>query len=426
MFAYSLPAFAFSFPLIPFAVFLPVFYAEDMALGYLPVGIALFLARIVDVMSDPVAGYLSDFKPLAGSYRKSWIAVGALIAGIALVMITRVEPGVSALHLGVWSAVLYIGWTLVTVPYLALGAELADSYETKTLYTTAREALSLVGMLGALSVPFFLAEGEPVIPAIPLVLIPIGLLCLVVFFLFVGEKTHHASVPVFRPSHFKEVLSKTKFGRLAGIWFITSAASTVPAVLFPIYVEQALAGSEMEQNLSILIYFVAAVAGMPFWLWFAHGRMKHTVMAASTAIVCVTFPIAALLGPGQVELFYGVCIITGFALAAELSLAPSMLADVADLDWAENGEARTAIHFSLWGMTSKIALAVATLLALGSMEIVTLTVSEGARGPYVALLYAGVPTLLKIPVIVMLKRFPFGASERDLIREQLRTKLANT
>lgn len=424
--AYALPAFAFSFPLIPFAVFLPVFYAEDMALGYLPVGVALFLARVIDVLSDPLAGYLSDFKPLRGSFRKSWIAVGAVIAGVALVMITRVEPGVSVLHLGIWSAVLYIGWTLVTVPYLALGAELATSYEAKTLYTTAREAVSLVGMLAALSLPFFLSEGEPVIPAIPLALVPIGLICLLVFFAIVPERTHHVAMPQFRLDHFKEVLTRTRFPRLGGIWFITSAASTVPAVLFPIYVEQALQGGEQAQNLSILIYFVAAVAGMPFWLWFAKGRLKHEVMALSTTVVCLTFPIAAMLQPGQIDIFYVVCVITGFALAAELSLAPSMLADVADLDRAENGEARTAIHFSLWGMTSKIALAAATLLALGSMEIVSTTIEEGARGPYVALLYAGLPVALKIPVILMLKRFPFEASDRDLIRSQHRTKTANT
>ncbi len=421
---YALPAFPFSFPLIPFAVFLPVFYAEDMGLGYLPVGVALFVARIVDVLSDPLAGYLSDFKPIAGSFRKSWIAIGALIAGVALVMITRVEPGVSALHLGVWSAILYIGWTLVTVPYLSLGAELAPNYEAKTSFTTAREAVSLVGMLAALSVPFFLADGAPVIPAIPVVLIPVGLLCLGVFFLLVAEPSAHATPASFRKSHFSEVLTKSRFPRLGLIWFITSAASTVPAVLFPIYVEQSLDGSEMEQNLSILIYFVAAVVGMPFWLWFAKGRMKHHVMALSTTIVCFTFPIAILLGPGDAKLFYGVCVVTGFALAAELSLAPSILADVAELDQATTGEHRTAIHFSLWGMTSKIALAAATLVALGSMELVSTMVPEANRGLFVAVLYAGLPVLLKTPVIFILKRFPFHAADRDLIRAQIRNKTA--
>lgn len=426
LFGYALPAFPFSFPLIPFAVFLPVFYAEDMGLGYLPVGVALFVARIVDVLSDPLAGYLSDFKPIAGSFRKSWIAIGAFIAGVALVMITRVEPGVSAFHLGVWSAILYIGWTLVTVPYLSLGAELAPNYEAKTSYTTAREAVSLIGMLAALSVPFFLSEGTPVIPAIPIVLIPVGLLCLGVFFLLVAEPDSQGPTATFRKSHFSEVLTKTRFPRLGLIWFITSAASTVPAVLFPIYVEQSLNGSEMEQNLSILIYFIAAVAGMPFWLWFAQGRMKHHVMAFSTTIVCFTFPIAILLGPGDAPIFYGVCVVTGFALAAELSLAPSMLADVAELDQATTGEHRTAIHFSLWGMTSKIALAVATLLALGSMELIGMLVPDAERGLYVAALYAGLPVLLKTPVIFMLKRFPFHTSDRDLIRAQIRIKTAET
>jgi Na+/melibiose symporter-like transporter len=414
VFAYSLPAFAFSFPLIPFAVFLPVYYAEDLMMGYFPVGVALFLARIVDVLSDPIAGYLSDFKPLGGSHRKSWIAIGAVIAAVALVMITRAEIGVSPFYLGAWSAVLYIGWTMVTVPYLSFGAELANSYEEKTTYTTAREAVSLIGMLAALSVPFFLGADKPVIPAIPTFLLPAGLVALIIF--FIGTRECSAKTGVFRASHFKEVIRDTKFGKLGIIWFVTSAASTVPAVLFPIYVVQSLSGSETEKNLSILIYFVAAVAGMPFWLWYAKGRMKHKVMAGSTVIVCLFFPVAAFLGPGQVSLFYGVCIITGFALAAELSLAPSILADVADHDRCTSGENRMAIHFSLWGMASKVALAVATLLALSLVALVEKTVPVAGQRFWIALLYAGVPVVLKLPVILLLKRFPFDQGDRDLIR----------
>lgn len=421
--AYALPAFAFSFPLIPFAVFLPAFYAEDLGLGYATVGTALLLARIVDVLSDPIAGYLSDFRPIRGSFRKAWIAVGAVIAGIALVMVTRVEPGVSAFYLAAWSAVLYVGWTIVTVPYLSLGAELADGYDDKTRYTTAREAVSLVGMLAALSLPFLVAPGAPVIPEIPVYLIPAGLVCLAVFFLAVREKPlRHASADKFRLSHFRDVLLRTRFGRLGVVWLLTSTASAIPPVLFLIYVRDVLGGSDMEQGLALVIYFAAAVAGMPFWLWYAGGRLKHRVMAISTLIVCATFPIAAVLGDGQVAIFYGVCVVTGFALAAELSLAPSMLGDIAELDRRQTGETRTAIHFSLWGMVTKIALGLGTFAALGAMDMVASAVpTEAARAPYIAALYAGLPVVLKLPAALMLARFPFSVAERDLIRDQVRT-----
>ena len=43
--AYSAPALAFSFPLIPFAVYLPSFYAVDLAFGFVPVAVALFVAN---------------------------------------------------------------------------------------------------------------------------------------------------------------------------------------------------------------------------------------------------------------------------------------------------------------------------------------------------------------------------------------------
>ncbi|WP_162173682.1 MFS transporter [Kordiimonas gwangyangensis] len=114
---YGLPAACFAFPLVPFAVYLPSFYATDMALGFLVVAIALFLSRLVDMISDPLVGMWSDDTGNAWWHRKGWIVAGAVIAAIALVFLCRPPAQPSALYLGLWSAILYIGWTMVMVPY---------------------------------------------------------------------------------------------------------------------------------------------------------------------------------------------------------------------------------------------------------------------------------------------------------------------
>ncbi|MCA1971881.1 MAG: MFS transporter, partial [Caenispirillum sp.] len=61
--AYGGPGFALAMPTIPVFVFLPSFYAEDLGLGLAAVGTAMLAARAVDVVSDPLAGWLCDSHP---------------------------------------------------------------------------------------------------------------------------------------------------------------------------------------------------------------------------------------------------------------------------------------------------------------------------------------------------------------------------
>jgi Na+/melibiose symporter-like transporter len=417
---YGLPAVALSFPLIPFAVYLPAYYAEDLGLGFLSVGIALFLSRLIDVVSDPIAGYVSDRFTVMGSKRKIWMFWGGLVAGYALYRLAVAGADVTIWYLGIWSAILYVGWTFVMVPYLALGADIADGYDAKTSFVTAREGFSLLGMMTALSLPFFI-DG-PIIQSIPVYILPFGFISLLCLILFVPETKSDAKTndnqeagDILKIVDFKHVVSQPLMKKLLGIWFLTSTASAIPSVLFPVYVSNVLVGSEQEQNLSIFIYFAAAVIGMPFWSFISTGKYKHRIMAVSITVVCLAFPVAAILPEGAVEAFYIVCVLTGFALAAELVLAPSMLADVTHLSRIQGGRDLTGVHFACWGVLSKIALAIAILFAFGFLELAEALFDNKAYALAVAVLYAGLPVIFKLPTIVMLKRFPFSERERDLI-----------
>ncbi len=416
LFFYGLPAIALSFPLIPFAVFLPEYYAEDLGLGFLSVGIALFISRLFDVISDPVAGYVSDRYSFFGSQRKIWMFLGGVIAGFALYKLAAADASVTIGYLGIWSAILYIGWTFIMVPYLALGADIANGYDAKTSFVSVREACSLIGMLSALSLPL-LIDG-PIIKSIPIYILPFGFVSLMCLIVFVPERKPDIKKPDKRSmgfSDFKDVISQPLMKKILSIWFLTSTASAIPSVLFPVYVANVLGGTETEQNLSIFMYFAAAVVGMPFWNVAAKGRYKHILMATSTMIVCCAFPVAAFLPSGAIYGFYAVCIITGFALAAELALAPSILADITHLSNIRLGKDLTGIHFACWGVLSKLALAFAVLFAFGFLELAKAVFENTAYSFAVALMYAGLPVIFKIPTVFLLKRFPFGPRERDLI-----------
>ena len=56
---YGVAAFALGMPTIPLLIHLPPVYAEDLGLGLTVTGAALFTARLLDVITDPIIGAVS-------------------------------------------------------------------------------------------------------------------------------------------------------------------------------------------------------------------------------------------------------------------------------------------------------------------------------------------------------------------------------
>lgn len=416
--AYGAPALVTSFPLVPFAVYLPAYYAEDMALGFLAVGVALFLSRLIDVISDPVIGYLSDRYRFMGHRRKGWMVLGGVIAGGALLQLTQPPTIVSVWFLGGWSAVLYVGWTMVMVPYMALAADIADSYGENTRFSLFREGFSLIGTLAAIGLPFF-TSGPP-LESIFGIVAPIGVVTFLLLWFCVPGSGGGPTNNIIRWRDVKDIVRIPFTKRLCFVWFLTATASAIPAALFPVYVTTVLAGGEAEKTVAIFIYFAAAVAGMPVFAWLSRERLKHRVMAASMIAVCLIFPFATILTKGDIMLFGLVCLLTGFALSAELLLGPSMLADASWLYREKTGKDLTALHYALWGVLSKAAFAFAILIAFGLIELATVYVSEALYPMVVAVVYAGLPALIKLPAARLLFNAPFSRQERDLINRSNR------
>ena len=147
MLIYSFPALAISIPTIPIYIYLPTFYGVTLELGLAATGFALLLARVFDTITDPIVGIISDRFPIKRNYRKPWIAIGSIIAAIGLYQLLNPANDAGIVYLISWSIILYLGWTLVAVPYLTWGAELSTDYNERTSITTTRETAGILGIL---------------------------------------------------------------------------------------------------------------------------------------------------------------------------------------------------------------------------------------------------------------------------------------
>ena len=61
---YSLPALSFAIPTFPVMIMLPAFFAEVHYFDIAIIGTYIFLAKLIDIASDPIVGWINDKKIL--------------------------------------------------------------------------------------------------------------------------------------------------------------------------------------------------------------------------------------------------------------------------------------------------------------------------------------------------------------------------
>lgn len=425
--AYALPAAAFAIPTIPVSIHLPSFYADDMGLGLAATGTALLIARIFDVISDPLAGIVSDRLKLPWGRRKPWIIPGAIAAGLALYQLFSPPAGVGFNYLLTWAVVLYVGWTFISVPYNAWGAELSDTYDGRTRITTAREAFTVIGILVASITPFLLSSMELDDTAsrqgIVWIAIMFGTPALIFLVLLVPERPRPPShKPYFSRSSLRAIAKNGLFMRLLAAWFLNGFANGLPAILLPLYLKHVLDVPHLTRDLLVFIYFAAAVVALPFCLRLSKRFSKHQSWCIIMSFASLTFLFVPLLGAGDVVPFAIICAITGAALGADLALPPAMQADVIDIDRLQTHEERAGLFFALWGMATKLSLAVAVGFAFPVLAAAGFDAS-GTNGPdqkmMLVVLYAAVPVVLKLGAIALMWRYPMSRNRQEALRRRL-------
>jgi GPH family glycoside/pentoside/hexuronide:cation symporter len=435
-FWYALPAFALAVPTVPVFVYLPKFYAQDMGLGLATTGAVLLVARIVDIVSDPVIGLLSDRAPLrlrgiSLGRRKPWIAIGGVLAFIALLRLFNPGTEQNVVEFLGWVTLLYVGWTMVSIPYSAWGAELSTDYHGRAKITAARETATLAGILISGGVPVVgvamgLEEGEALALLSWLTAI-IGTVTIMSLLWRVPETG--APELQFRTravgwEFFQNLIRNRPFLRLVAAWFMNGLANGLPAVLFLLYMEHAL-GADSEQRASlILTYFVSAVAGIPLWMQLSRHWSKHRTWCAAMIIACAAFVVVPFISEGEIFPFGVVCVLTGLALGADLYLPPAMQADLVDLDELRSRERNAGIYFALWGMATKLALACAVGFAFTALDALGFDPANQNSDGIIALIliYSAIPVVLKGSAILMVWNHPIDKRRHGIIRRRLASR----
>ncbi len=405
LFSYGLLGMPLAMAALPLYVHLPKFYGDHLGVSLTALGVLLLLLRLGDGILDPLLGAWSDRAPS----RKRLIAISipVLALGMVAVFMPPLRGEASLLS---WLAgsmtLVYLAFSLATINHNAWGAELSNDPVERTRITATRETLALVGVVVASVAPALLGGAGGEGTGLPRFAIAFAVICVACAIITLALAPAAQRVPVKAEpllAGMRAPLTNPDFRRLLAVFMLNGIASAVPATLVLFFIGDVL-GAGPRQGVFLALYFVAGAAGMPLWVRLSARFGKVHAWRASMVAAVIAFVWAALLGPGDEAAFAAICVLSGLAFGADLALPPSMLADVIG---RHGGMRSTGAYFGLWTLATKLNLALAAGIALPLLA--ALGYAPGSRDPAalgaLALVYAGVPSVLKLGAVVALSRF---------------------
>lgn len=424
--AYAAPAIPLAALTLPLYIIVPTFYSETLGVPLAAVGAALLLVRVVDAISDPLIGWVADRTRTRWGRRRTLFFASLPLTGGAGLMLFWPPEDAGAGYLAFWGVVLSIGYTATLISYASWGAELASDYRGRSRVAGYREALTLVGSLVAIALPFAIGLDGAANGVHGLAVLGVGVALLLLMLggaavWLVPEPVEHTRSALGLRDGLAHMARNKPFVRLIVAFLVNGLANAIPATLFLYFVSERLGAPEMRGPL-LLLYFAAGVAGTPIALWVAGRIGKHRAWCWAMLCTCAVFAFAPFLGEGDVALFAIISALTGLTLGFDLALPASIQADVVDVDTATSGEQRTGIYFAAWSLATKLALAAAVGLAfplLAGFGFSPEGPNPQAALTALAVVYAWVPVTLKLCAIALMWNFPLDRIEQQRLRASI-------
>ncbi len=346
-----------AFVALPLYVILPNHYAAEFGIPLATLGALLLAARLLDAFVDPFIGRWVD-----GWFTQSVRRVLGFAAAAAVVLALGFRglffppvDGGNALLAWCFAllAVTYLSFSVLTVLHQAWGARLGGDEGQRARIVSWREGLSLVGVLVASVLPS--VAGLSVATVVFAVLLAGGVAWLA------RAPQPRIGAAALQPPSMTEPLRTPAFRQLLLIYLVNGVASAVPATLVLFFIRDRLQAPSFEP-LFLASYFAAGALSMPLWVRAVSRFGLAPAWLGGMVLAVATFAWATLLGAGDVTGFVIVCIASGIALGADLSLPGALLAGV--IQRAGHGERLEGGYFGWWNFATKLNLALAAGIAL--------------------------------------------------------------
>ena len=386
-----------AFVALPLYVVLPNHYASVFGVPLALLGAVLLAARLLDAVADPLIGRWADALLARSARRAGWVAA---IAAVVLTVGFRALffPPVQGTAALLWwcaagLAVTYLSYSVVTVIHQAWGARLGGDEPQRARIVAWREGMALAGVLVASVLPS--VAGLSVTTLVFAAALAVGVA------LLWRAPQPRASASNAGPVALLLPFSTPAFAKLLVIYLVNGIASAVPATLVLFFIRDRLLATAYEP-LFLASYFAAGALSIPLWVRVVghFGLARTWLLGMGLAIV--VFIWAAWLGAGDVVAYTAVCVLSGVALGADLTLPGALLAGV--IQRAGHGNRAEGAYFGWWNFATKLNLALAAGVALPVLQ--AFGYAPGSHSPQalsaLTIAYCVLPCVLKLAAAALL------------------------
>ena len=99
-------------------------------------GFVMIFPRLFDAITDPIMGFISDNTKSKWGRRRQYVFLGAIIMGFSFIVMWQLHKesniDYNFTYFLLWSLFFYVGLTIFSVPYVAMGYEMSDDFHERT------------------------------------------------------------------------------------------------------------------------------------------------------------------------------------------------------------------------------------------------------------------------------------------------------
>ncbi|MCR9126206.1 MAG: MFS transporter [Rhodobacteraceae bacterium] len=379
---------------LPIYIHAPKFYVDEYGVSLASLGAVLFGLRLLDVIQDPLLGRLSE---RIRRHRAAAVSGGVTVMAAGMYGLFAVSPPVAPV---IWFAAMltlvFSAFSFLTINFYAQGVQKAGELGARGHLRLARwrETGALLGVCVAAIAPVALGLALDA----PFTGFAVGFTILALAAWAAMTREWEAS-PLPASQGFGVVLMDPVARRLLLIALFNAAPVAVSSTLFLFFVESRLLAPGWEGPL-LLLFFLSAALAAPVWGRLAEEFGPRRVLLSGMVLSIAAFGYAVTLGAGDTLAFALICVASGAALGADMTLLPALFAAR-----MEKISPSASEGFGLWSFVTKLTLAFAAVALLPALEAAGFR-SGPDNGPealwLLSALYAAVPCGLKIIAIVLL------------------------
>lgn len=431
LFAYAIPTSGIGFMIFMTLLYLMIFATDVLLIAPAVVATILGISRILDAVTDPLAGYLSDRTRSSLGRRRPWLLFSALPLAVVFTMMWSPPATLEGFWLTVWMAVAIIGFyavlTLVNVPHISWGAELSPDYHERTRIFGARLLLLNLGAFASILCLIYVVNAdEPrvVVGRVMMLVAGATVLMTVASALYLKEQRSHVQRgPKRIVGAYTDVVKNPHARLLLIVFFIESLGGATIGVLTP-YMARYVIG-DISFPLVVGTYMLAMTVTVPLWSPLGRYFGKKRLWLCSMLATAFGFGGFFFLGQGDVMQTYLLAAFLGVAAGCGNVIAPSVQSDIVDFDEHRTGERKEGGYFAAFNFIQKSAAGVTIMLTGFVLQfsgyVPNVEQTETAQLA-IKSLYALFPLSCYLIGSLLFLRFSFNESEHGAVRGELESR----